>query len=219
MKSCRVCNIEKPLDSFNKSKRNKDGFNNMCKECGKEYAKKYRKENYEMIIQKEREREKSEINKSIRKKYREENKLSRSEYYKKYRLENKDKVLLSISNSRKKRYHNDPNYKLKELIRGAIKNSIKRKGYSKKSNTKNILGCSYDEFRHHIESLWENWMNWDNFGNPKDGVLGENKSWDIDHIIPISSAETEEDVIKLNHYTNLQPLCSYNNRLIKKDKF
>ena len=42
--------------------------------------------------------------------------------------------------------------------------------------------------------------------------------WDIDHIIPLSSAETEEDVIKLNHYTNLQPLCSKLNRDIKKNQ-
>jgi len=57
-------------------------------------------------------------------------------------------------------------------------------------------------------------MNWDNRGlyngTPDYG-------WDIDHIIPQSSAITIEDVIQLNHYTNLQPLCSYINRDIKKD--
>ena len=42
--------------------------------------------------------------------------------------------------------------------------------------------------------------------------------WDIDHKIPLSSATTEDDVIKLNHFTNLQPLCSKINRDIKKDK-
>jgi hypothetical protein len=45
----------------------------------------------------------------------------------------------------------------------------------------------------------------------------EDNKWDIDHIIPISSAESEDDVIRLNHYTNLQPLCSYTNRYIKRD--
>ena len=42
--------------------------------------------------------------------------------------------------------------------------------------------------------------------------------WDIDHIIPVSLAESESDIIKLNHYTNLQPLCSKVNRNIKKNK-
>ena len=44
-----------------------------------------------------------------------------------------------------------------------------------------------------------------------------NFGWDIDHIIPLSSAKTEKDIIRLNHYTNLQPLCSKINRDIKKD--
>ncbi len=58
-------------------------------------------------------------------------------------------------------------------------------------------------------------MTWENRGL----YNGEfNYGWDIDHIIPISFAKTEEDIIKLNHYTNLQPLCSKINRDIKKDK-
>lgn len=44
------------------------------------------------------------------------------------------------------------------------------------------------------------------------------KGGDIDHIIPVSTAKKYEDVIKLNHYTNLQPLCSYVNRVIKRDR-
>ena len=57
-------------------------------------------------------------------------------------------------------------------------------------------------------------MTWDNYGL-YNGEL--NCGWDIDHIIPLSSVNTEDDIIKLNHYTNLQPLCSYTNRVIKKD--
>ena len=58
---------------------------------------------------------------------------------------------------------------------------------------------------------------WENYVNPKDGIYELNKTWDIDHIIPLSSAKNENELIKLNHYTNLQPLCSYTNRFIKKD--
>ena len=61
-------------------------------------------------------------------------------------------------------------------------------------------------------------MNWDNYGN-WDGIAKEiNYSWDIDHIIPLSSAIDEEQFIRLNHYTNLQPLCSYINRFIKRNQ-
>jgi len=55
-------------------------------------------------------------------------------------------------------------------------------------------------------------MTWENKGL-YNGELSY--GWDIDHIIPLSSASTEEELIKLNHYTNLQPLCSYINRYIK----
>lgn len=60
-------------------------------------------------------------------------------------------------------------------------------------------------------------MNWNNKGNPKKGELTPNKTWDIDHIIPISSAKTKKEAFKLNHYTNLQPMCSYRNRYIKRN--
>jgi len=57
-------------------------------------------------------------------------------------------------------------------------------------------------------------MNWDNRGL----YNGEpNYGWDIDHIIPSSTAKTEDELIRLNHYTNLQPLCSYFNRVVKRD--
>lgn len=57
-------------------------------------------------------------------------------------------------------------------------------------------------------------MDWDNKGF-YDGEL--NHGWDIDHIIPLDSAKNEEEIIKLNHYNNLQPLCSKINRDLKKN--
>lgn len=57
-------------------------------------------------------------------------------------------------------------------------------------------------------------MSWDNYGK-YNGTL--NYGWDIDHIIPISSAKNEEEMLLLNKFSNLQPLCSFTNRYIKKD--
>jgi len=56
-------------------------------------------------------------------------------------------------------------------------------------------------------------MSWDNYGL-YDG--SENYGWDLDHIIPISSAITEEQVLKLSLYENIQPLCSFQNRVLKR---
>jgi len=111
----------------------------------------------------------------------------------------------------------DSFYRLKEGLKTSIRASFQKIGYTKKSRTQEILGCSYEEFRDYIECKFEEWMNWNNRGN-WNGIPSElNTAWDIDHIIPLSTAETEDDVIKLNHYTNLQPLCSYVNRWIKSD--
>jgi hypothetical protein len=40
----------------------------------------------------------------------------------------------------------------------------------------------------------------------------ENRSeWHIDHIVPLSSAKSEAEIIFLNHYSNLQPLWAKDN--------
>ncbi len=105
-------------------------------------------------------------------------------------------------------------YKLKIRLRGNIRKSLKNNGYTKKSNTYTILGCSYEYFKEHIESQFEDWMSWDNYGL----YNGEEKyGWDLDHIVPLSSAECEEDIIRLNHHSNIQPLCSHINRNVKRD--
>jgi len=57
-------------------------------------------------------------------------------------------------------------------------------------------------------------MNWQNYGK-YNGQLSF--GWDIDHVVPVSSAKTEEEVLKLNHYFNLRPLCSKINRDVKKN--
>lgn len=41
--------------------------------------------------------------------------------------------------------------------------------------------------------------------------------WHIDHIVPLATAKTEQDVIALNHVSNLRPMWSKEN-LSKGDK-
>jgi hypothetical protein len=106
-------------------------------------------------------------------------------------------------------------YNLKHNIRALIASSFKEKGLKKNSKTSEILSCSFEEFKSYLESKFESWMTWDNKG-VYNGEL--NYGWDIDHIILVSSGMTEEEVVKLNHFTNLQPLCSKINRDIKRNK-
>ena len=133
-----------------------------------------------------------------------------------YLIDNKDSIQSKRRIYRKTLVRSDISV-LKERIRCSIINSLKLKGYTKNYKTEHILGCTFLEFKLYLESKFEDWMNWENRGNPKDGILELNKTWDIDHKIPLVTAKTEEDILKLNHYTNLQPLCSYTNRIIKND--
>lgn len=102
-----------------------------------------------------------------------------------------------------------------DKIRTRISNSIRTKGYTKKSLTYKILGCTYEEFKIYLENKFEHWMNWNNYGLYNGNI---NFGWDLDHIIPVSSVIDENDLLRINHYSNFQPLCSYINRYVKKDK-
>jgi hypothetical protein len=116
-------------------------------------------------------------------------------------------------NQKKQKLKTDPLFKLTCNIRTLVRISFKN-GFTKKSRTEKILGCSYEELKKHFEDRFESWMTWENYGK-YNGDL--NFGWDIDHIKPVSLAKNEEELIKLNHYTNLQPLCSRVNRYIKRD--
>jgi len=173
----------------------------------KNYGEVYRKNNLE---------KQNEYNLNYYKKNSEKIK----ENAKNYRENNKE----IINNRRNERIKNDPLFKIRVNVSKSILKIIKRYNLIKRNKTSDILGCSYIEFLHHIESQWvekhnlteygEVWMCWDNYGK----YNGEfNYGWDIDHIIPLSSARTEKELLNLFNYKNQQPLCSYTNRYIKSD--
>ena len=168
----------------------------------KEVHKAYRESNKELINKNNRVYQKANLDKF---------RVGNKKHYKK----NKANILKKGNEWKINKINSDPLYKLKVRTRTLVYCAFKNKTFKKGTKTTNILDCSFKEFKKHIESQFESWMTWDNYGM----YNGEfNYGWDLDHIIPISTASTEEDVIKLNHYTNFQPLCSHTNRNIKKDK-
>jgi len=231
MKTCSKCKIVKHIDDFHKDKSSKDGHKYKCKECTKigkyELNKLYRLNNKEILreksiiyrennVEKLKERSKNyysknkNIIKEKSKNYYSNNKEKKIEYQKKYQQNNKEKRNTYLANRRK----NDPLFKLITNVRNLIYNTFYYNGYSKESKTYDLLGCTFEYFKEYLENNFEDWMNWDNRAL-YNGTL--NYGWDIDHIIPLSSATNIDELIKLCHYTNLQPLCSYINRDIKKN--
>ncbi len=223
--SCKTC--YKKYYNINKNKIKKD-LANYRKE-NKEYFVKYRKENKKSLKENSKnfyKENKTEISLKKKEKYIKNSKLIKeksAEYYKnnknkikiskqKYRKNNRIKLNSYNNTYMKKRRQEDYNYRLKTNVRSMISRLLKNKkdGLS----TTKILGCSYNDFKQYLESKFQPWMNWNNYGK----YNGEfDYGWDIDHIIPVSSAITKEEIIKLNHYHNLQPLCGKINRTIKKD--
>ena len=73
---------------------------------------------------------------------------------------------------------------------------------SKRNKTFHIVGCPPEYLKEHLETQFVDGMSWNNYGR---------YGWHIDHIIPLSSAKTEDELYKLCHYTNLQPLWAEDN--------
>lgn len=160
-------------------------------------TKQYYSNNKEYLNAKHREyyeKHKEELNK----KRKEDN------YSSQYFQENKRKIYNRIANRKK----NDPVYKFKAQIRTLIYVSLKKYHYTKNNRTFEIVGCDYEAFYKHLMDTFFN-----NYGTEWDGK----EEVHIDHIIPLATANSEEEIIKLCHYTNLQLLKAKDN-LEKNDK-
>lgn len=196
-KICSKCKEDKNICEFNKSSSNKDGLVSFCKKC--------RRINY--LNNKEKVLEQTKLWKLNNKeklssqydKHREKNLLQQKKYY----YKNKEKIIERIVNYQKNKIKEDNLFKLKKTIQRTIRRYIK----NKKFTTTEIIGCDYVSFKIYFESLFTEGMSWDKLGY----------EIHIDHIIPLSSAKTEDELYKLNHYTNLQPLWAKDN-LIKGSK-
>lgn len=108
----------------------------------------------------------------------------------------------NIINARKKeKMANDDVYCAKIKLRWLVASAFNRIKQNKSAPTITILGCSWQEAKQHFEALFQPGMSWQNHG-----------AWHIDHIVPVASATTIEEVTRLNHISNLQPLWAKDNR-------
>jgi len=194
-KSCSSCGISKSLSDFVKGK-------SQCKSCKSVYRKAYYEKNKEQENAKcwlranpnkdisERAKYRSQDNSGTP--WRERNIVEYREYQRNYQT-NKLK--------------SDPLFALKKRVRQNIRRALVNGKLSKKSKTIEILGCSFDDFYTHIEKQFNSGMSWENM-----------HLWEIDHIIPLSWAKSETEILTLSRYSNLQPLWTIDNR-IKSNRY
>lgn len=241
LKKCTKCQEEKDIINFRVyNKKGKKFIQSICKKCEnernkiytqkhkeeiakykkeyaimnaekiKEYKRIYYKENLEKI--KQRKKEQYEQNKTDilakNKIYRQKNIQRCKENHRKYYENHKDKIIARITKYKKERRKQDKIYKVKCQVRHLIGLSFARKGYIKSKKTEEILGMDLLNFYNYLLRTFRN-----NYGYEWDGI----ESVHIDHIIPLSMAKTEKEVISLCHYTNLQLLKAKDN-LQKQDK-
>jgi hypothetical protein len=143
-------------------------------------------------------------------KYRKEHDEELKEYF---RIRNKrDRKKLNEQHCERKRirWSVDVNYRLREVLSSRIRMALKNNW--KITSTVQLVGCTLNNLKLHIESQFKPGMNWNNWG------IGSDK-WQIDHIRPCASfnlSKLKEQKICF-HYTNLQPLWMREN-LLKSDK-
>lgn len=172
------------------------------KEHVKEYWEKYKKtERGKEMFRKIAERQRRKKGIPIRTKMPRELYLEKAnKRAKKYYTENKERVNEYKKKWEKKRCDTNIEYRITRRLRSRVYNALK--GNVKSDKTINLIGCSIEKLMIHIESQFDDGMNWGNYGE-----------WHIDHIKPCASFDlTDVDQQKqCFNYKNLQPLWAFDN--------
>lgn len=128
------------------------------------------------------------------------NKIELTLKNKQWKNDNKEYIRSYFKNYYKERRLKDHLFALKSRYRVRITDIFRRMGFTKKAKSLEMLGCDWDTLKQFIESKFVEGMSWEN-----------RDQWHIDHVIPLASAKTEECLIELCHYSNLQPLWASEN--------
>jgi hypothetical protein len=220
LKICNKCGQEKPeTEEFFVYRKDTNKFRNECKECSKNYNDNYYKENKKEILE--------QVNS-----YYQNNKDKKLEYQKQYNVIYKENIKKYKRQYANRRYADDIFYALRVQISHSVREAIKRNG-SRKNNTSilKFLPFTIDQLKQYLESQFEPWMNWNNWGkyNAKtwDSKDSSTWLWNIDHIIPHSkfkynSMEDEEfkkcwALENLRPYSAKQNIIDNNKRIIIVD--
>ena len=179
----------KPFENFHKHSGSADGRRYQCKEC--------RKEAHSMNPQPAIER--------ARKSY-ELHKEDKIQYAKDYYQSNREKAIKKTSEYKTNKRRTDPVFSLKCNIARRLRLNLNRtKTYTEKSMMYVVTSLNGVDLRDFLHSTFEA-----KYGMPREWITSFQV--EIDHITPISTAKTIEDVRRLNHYTNLQLLFKEDNQ-------
>jgi len=185
LKPCRLCGeVKEEVEYYiRKDTGKRRGF---CKGCIAERNRDYRGRNKVMLSK-------------MKLRWQIENKDKRAAISKRYYLKNKVKVNEYVKYY--KREMRTPKQRLRDNISRRIWRALKCNMRSKK--TMELIGCSVDNLKAHLESKFVDGMDWGNYGK-----------WHVDHIMPCASFDLSngDQQRECFHYSNLQPLWAIDNR-------
>lgn len=193
---CRVCyeDLRKEI----KKLQNKERYEKNKDKCSERY-KKYYQENKDKFAERAKEYYKKNrdrlIERQTKRNKEESTKEWAKEYHKRYAKKNRQK----INDKQTTRRNSSTLTKLENRIRCAICTAFRRHKTIKTNRVGSMLGCSI----HDLLTLW--------------GIEKIPIGFHIDHICPCAQAQTEEELIKLQHYSNLRLIPAEDN-LNKSDK-
>jgi hypothetical protein len=236
MKKCSCCKIEKPTKEFYKNKSLKDGLSSQCKDCYKKYHEDKRDiilEKQKLHYNKLKEKEKPKLEGKVCSKCKQYKTINDywinnnsvngiysacKECQIKINNDSVERTRLKRRKYQREYYKNrmtkDPAYRLKLIVHHNILSFLgknKRKFINNKIERLrfhifNHLEYTIDELKQYIESLWEPWMSWDNYGL----YSKDKQTWQIDHIIPQSKLPfislEDQNFRKCWALENLRPL-------------
>lgn len=217
MKSCTICGEVKPYSEFHRRADSVDGHCCWCKPCKSERKRAaysvtaerdrarvaaYRSAHPEKVAAAKRAaylKKHEQYKANGRAAYRRDPE-SKKKYQAEYRRNNLLAVNAATARYKRERLRSDPLFRAQYSMRARVFLAFRKKGLPQRGRTREILGCEWDELKTHMESRFTEGMSWDNYG-----------SWHVDHIIPLSSATSEAELVRLCHFTNLQPLWAADN--------
>lgn len=215
-KLCTGCDSFKTFNFFNKDKGRRFGLDSRCRQC---YNKRLSYQNSLDKSKQKRIKENKILHQSVIQNGKvcldcdtlkphtsfKEVKQYRDGFHKKCNdcyQKRKKELSTKHNKQRHERIMNDPVAKLRKNARRMILSAFRYVGSKKNSKTYQIIGLNADKF--------EQWL------RDVSDVRPETHDVHIDHIIPISSAQTHDEVLALSHFSNLQWLA-HDENIRKRD--
>lgn len=197
---CRKCGENKPINDFPKDKYAKKGYSSYCKLCKREMVKSQYHKNPSKKINKTKNWQKQNPEKHSEYIKKRNNSEEGKSYQKQYYLVNKDKINKYSCDYNKTRYIKSDTImspEIRKLVNG-YRDRVKRGIKTDRKKTWDLLGCSFNELKQHIENQFYPEMNWENWGD----------TWEIDHIKGCINFNFDipSEVEECFHYTNMRPL-------------